>query len=176
LGALQLQIVASLILFTQSSHQQNRTGGLEECQQMPLEKLPRRWVANYKPKPEPKASTMPGAEAPHEPEPSVNVGPSTYPPPASYELIWSTYKPYKAATIIADLDSEDDDDADDELDRYLEVKPAFPAQRTNPIRWWLDRKADYRNLSRMAIDYLIIPSGSVVRSSILLTRYHQHIR
>jgi len=94
---------------------------------------------------------MTGAEAPHGPEPFVNVGPSTYSPLASYELIWSTFKLYKAATILADLDSEDGDNADD-LDRYLRVKSALPAQSTNPIRWWLDRKADYPNLSRMMID------------------------
>lgn len=60
--------------------------------------------------------------------------------------------------MIATLDNdEDDDDIDDELDRYLREKPASPAQCPNPIRWWLDRKADYPNLSRMAVDYLIIP-------------------
>jgi hypothetical protein len=67
------------------------------------------------------------------------------------------YQPYKAATIIADPDSEDDDDTDDELDRYLRMKPVSPDQCPNPIRWWLDRTADYPNLSHMAIDYLIIP-------------------
>jgi hypothetical protein len=53
----------------------------------------------------------------------------------------------------------DDDEYNDELDQYLKMKPAPVDQCPNPIRWWLDRKADYPNLSRMALDYLIIPGA-----------------
>ena len=54
------------------------------------------------------------------------------------------------------LDSNDDE-YNDELDQYLKMKPISLDQCPNPIRWWLDWKADYPNLSRMAVDYLIIP-------------------
>ena len=56
----------------------------------------------------------------------------------------------------------DDDGYDDELDHYLKMKAVPLDQCPNPIRWWLDRKADYPNLYRMAVDYLIIP-GTLVR-------------
>jgi hypothetical protein len=54
------------------------------------------------------------------------------------------------------MDSEGDE-YDDELDHYLKLKLTSLAQCPNPIRWWLDRKAEYPNLYRMAVDYLIIP-------------------
>jgi hypothetical protein len=52
---------------------------------------------------------------------------------------------------------DSDDEYDDELDQYLKLRPASPAQCPNPIRWWLDRMVDYPNLYRMAVDYLTIP-------------------
>lgn len=42
----------------------------------------------------------------------------------------------------------------DELDRYLS---SDPVKVTDAVRWWSDRRAEYPRLSRMAIDYLIIP-------------------
>ena len=50
-------------------------GWPEEWKQMPLEKLRHRWVANYKPKPQPKESPTPVPEALRElePEPFLNV-------------------------------------------------------------------------------------------------------
>ena len=41
------------------------------------------------------------------------------------------------------------------------MKPASLDQCPDPIHWWLDRSADYPNLSQMAVDYLIIP-GTLV--------------
>ena len=69
-------------------------------------------------------------------------------------LIFSL-KPYRLHTTTED-DSDDDDE--DELERYLlHVKPVPASVCPNPIRWWLDRVADYPNLSKMALNYLIIP-------------------
>jgi hypothetical protein len=42
----------------------------------------------------------------------------------------------------------------DELDRYLSSDPEYVL---DAVRWWCDRRADYPHLSRMAMDYLIIP-------------------
>ena len=42
----------------------------------------------------------------------------------------------------------------DELDRYL---GSDPEHVTDAVRWWYDRRAEYPCLSRMAIDYLVIP-------------------
>ena len=42
----------------------------------------------------------------------------------------------------------------DELDRYLGSDPEYVV---DAVRWWHDRRADYPQLSRMAMDYLIIP-------------------
>jgi hypothetical protein len=69
-------------------------------------------------------------------------------------LIFSL-KPYRLYTTTED-DSDSDDE--DELERYLlHVKPVPASACPNPIRWWLDRVADYPNLSKMALNYLIIP-------------------
>ena len=75
-------------------------------------------------------------------------GGSLLSPELQTDLVY-LYKPYTSTSIIADLDSEGDDDTDAELDRYLRVRPVLPARCPNPIRWWLDRKADYPNPSRM---------------------------
>jgi hypothetical protein len=42
----------------------------------------------------------------------------------------------------------------DELDRYLS---SDPVRVPDAVRWWYNRRAEYPRLSRMAIDYLIIP-------------------
>ena len=42
----------------------------------------------------------------------------------------------------------------DELDRYLGSDPEYVL---DAVRWWYDRRADYPCLSRMAMDYLVIP-------------------
>jgi len=42
----------------------------------------------------------------------------------------------------------------DELDRYL---GSDPEHVIDAVRWWYDRCAEYPCLSRMAIDYLVIP-------------------
>jgi len=42
----------------------------------------------------------------------------------------------------------------DELDRYLSSDPEHVI---DAICWWYDRHAEYPCLSRMAIDYLVIP-------------------
>jgi hypothetical protein len=42
----------------------------------------------------------------------------------------------------------------DELDRYL---GSDPKHVIDAVRWWHDRRAEYPCLSRMAINYLIIP-------------------
>lgn len=56
-------------------------------------------------------------------------------------------------------DSDDEDDDEDELQRYLRTHRRIGVLACpNPIKWWLDREAEYPNLSRMALDYLIIPS------------------
>ncbi|EIW54547.1 HAT dimerization, partial [Trametes versicolor FP-101664 SS1] len=46
----------------------------------------------------------------------------------------------------------------DELKRYL---ASDPVPVTNPIQWWQDRRKAYPRLSRMAIDYLTIPTTAV---------------
>jgi hypothetical protein len=46
----------------------------------------------------------------------------------------------------------------DELTRYLST----PVERTlNPLQWWIEMKAVYPCLSRMALDYLSIPGEFV---------------
>jgi hypothetical protein len=42
----------------------------------------------------------------------------------------------------------------DELDRYLSSDPEHVV---DAVRWWHDRRAAYPHLSRMALDYLVIP-------------------
>jgi hypothetical protein len=42
----------------------------------------------------------------------------------------------------------------DELDRYLSSDPEHVV---DAVRWWHDRRAEYPCLSRMAINYLVIP-------------------
>jgi hypothetical protein len=42
----------------------------------------------------------------------------------------------------------------DELDRYLGSDPEYVV---DAVLWWHDRRADYPHLSRMAMDYLVIP-------------------
>jgi hypothetical protein len=42
----------------------------------------------------------------------------------------------------------------DELNRYLS---SDPEHAVDAVRWWYDRRADYPHLSRMALDYLVIP-------------------
>ena len=42
----------------------------------------------------------------------------------------------------------------DELDHYL---GSDPEHVIDAVRWWYDRRAEYPCLSRMAIDYLVIP-------------------
>ncbi|EIW62753.1 uncharacterized protein TRAVEDRAFT_112599, partial [Trametes versicolor FP-101664 SS1] len=46
----------------------------------------------------------------------------------------------------------------DELVRYLE---ADPVHTQDAVQWWLDRQESYPRLSRMAIDYLMVPATSV---------------
>nr|GAT44897.1 predicted protein [Mycena chlorophos] len=46
----------------------------------------------------------------------------------------------------------------DEIDRYLSSPIEDVA---DAIRWWIERKALYPRLSRMAIDYLLIPATSI---------------
>ncbi|KIM55495.1 hypothetical protein SCLCIDRAFT_98428, partial [Scleroderma citrinum Foug A] len=46
----------------------------------------------------------------------------------------------------------------DELDRYL---AADIESITNALKWWYDHQTTYPCLSRMAMDYLIIPATSV---------------
>lgn len=42
----------------------------------------------------------------------------------------------------------------DELDRYLSSDPVHVV---DAVRWWHNHRAEYPQLSRMAMDYLIIP-------------------
>jgi hypothetical protein len=42
----------------------------------------------------------------------------------------------------------------DELDRYL---GSDPEHVIDGVRWWYDHRVEYPCLSRMAIDYLVIP-------------------
>lgn len=42
----------------------------------------------------------------------------------------------------------------DELDRYLSSDPEHVV---DAVHWWHARRAEYPHLSRMAIDYLVIP-------------------
>jgi hypothetical protein len=42
----------------------------------------------------------------------------------------------------------------DELDRYLSSDPEYVI---DAVRWWYDHRADYPHLSRMGMDYLVIP-------------------
>jgi hypothetical protein len=53
----------------------------------------------------------------------------------------------------------------DELDRYLSTDPE---QTDNVFAWWNERKAAFPCLSRMALDYLCIPSKSSYHFSIRL--------
>jgi hypothetical protein len=52
-----------------------------------------------------------------------------------------------------------DDTDDDELDRYLQLRVAPDPASPNPIRWWLNHAAAFPNLTRMALNYLIIPGA-----------------
>jgi hypothetical protein len=52
--------------------------------------------------------------------------------------------------------TDSNDNYEDELEQYLKLKPTSLALCPNPICWWLDRTADYPNLYRMALDYLIV--------------------
>ena len=45
-------------------------------------------------------------------------------------------------------------DLRDELDRYLSSDPEHVV---DAVSWWYGRRAEYPCLSRMAMDYLIIP-------------------
>ena len=47
-----------------------------------------------------------------------------------------------------------EDELRDELDRYLSTDPEATA---DAIQWWLEHRAMYPNLCRMALDYLSIP-------------------
>lgn len=49
----------------------------------------------------------------------------------------------------------------DELARYLS---ADVETVDDPLEWWADRRAQYPNLSRMAIDFLTLP-GELYRPS-----------
>lgn len=42
----------------------------------------------------------------------------------------------------------------DEIDRYLRAKREAPE---NVLLWWVEHRAEYPRLSRMALDYLTIP-------------------
>lgn len=56
----------------------------------------------------------------------------------------------------------------DEITRYL----AAPTERTlDPLKWWVEMKAVYPRLSRMACDYLCIPGKlrRFVYKSLLIT-------
>lgn len=47
----------------------------------------------------------------------------------------------------------------DELARYLSINVE---DVDDPIQWWSDRKTQYPNLSRMAIDFLTLPGEFVI--------------
>ena len=50
----------------------------------------------------------------------------------------------------------------DELQRYLNA----PVESViDPVTWWLDRRSTFPRLSRMALDYLLIP-GECFRISL----------
>ncbi|GLB44048.1 hypothetical protein LshimejAT787_1502320 [Lyophyllum shimeji] len=68
-------------------------------------------------------------------------------------------------------------DLRDELDRYLSTD----VEKTDDvILWWVERRAMYPRLSRMALDYLTIPATSVEvervfsRGRLLLSHYYCH--
>jgi hypothetical protein len=52
---------------------------------------------------------------------------------------------------------DEDEDEKDELDRFL-GKDMLKVD--NPIKWWLSKSSLYPSLSRMALDYLMIPGKS----------------
>lgn len=55
--------------------------------------------------------------------------------------------------------SDSDDESEDELKTFIRTQRRLTEEQCpNPIKWWLDRQAQYPNLSKMALDYLIIPS------------------
>lgn len=55
---------------------------------------------------------------------------------------------------MAALAAPESTDLRDELDCYL---GSDPMHVVDAVRWWYDRRAEYPHLSRMAIDYLVIP-------------------
>ena len=79
-----------------------------------------------------------------------------------------TRQPYlngRAGSIAGDESSDDEND-EDEYARFCRIqRPASVLECPNPIKWWLGRQSEYPNPSRMALDYLIIPS--VFISSVL---------
>ena len=60
---------------------------------------------------------------------------------------------------MAALAALESTDLRDELDRYLSSDPEHVV---DAVRWWCDRRAEYPHLSRMAIDYLVIPRTSLI--------------
>ena len=59
-------------------------------------------------------------------------------------------------------DDSDEEDEEDKYAHFLHVqRPVPPEECPNPIKWWLDHQIKYPNLSRMALDYLIIPSALI---------------
>ena len=90
------------------------------------------------------------------------------------QKIWdTTYKPVGSQTNKTSfprttndfwLDIDTDDKEDFSLfNEYTSYCSALPINTRNAIRWWLEKtqQKTYPNLSKMALDYLSIPSMSV---------------
>ena len=69
--------------------------------------------------------------------------------------------------INAILDAESSDDTDDYTNEYVRWKANEPRwsaadfdQQGNPVRYWLNFRSKYPQLSQMAIDIMTIPASS----------------
>jgi hAT family C-terminal dimerisation region len=64
---------------------------------------------------------------------------------------------------MAALAAPESTDLHDELDCYLSSDPEHVV---DTVHWWCDHQAEYPHLSRMAIDYLVIPCMPLIHTFI----------
>lgn len=73
-------------------------------------------------------------------------------------LTWQPYLNSRAGSIAGDESSDDENDEDEYACFCRIQRPASVLECPNLIKWWLGHQSEYPNLSRMALDYLIILS------------------
>ena len=60
--------------------------------------------------------------------------------------------------LFSEIFSKRSFSCDNEVDQYFS-EPVLP-EDNDPITFWIDNKTRFKNLSRMALDYLAIPATS----------------